>query len=216
MKFIVSLLLFFAVQLTCFAQQFPSELWHSGQVTLLDQSVRKGELKYDLKSQTVQVRKEEKTETYNASQIQVFFFIQASINARRTFYSLPYATNTGYARPTFFEVFVEGEMTLFGREYEVVSNIDSNPNRFNRFGRFNSPFNNPFANGAQTKFLAFKIYFADSKGRIRESSNRKRDILSYFDDKQSELKKYIKKEGLKLDDLGDVAKLVRYYNNQLS
>lgn len=216
MKFIVSLLLFFTLQLTCFAQQFPSELWHSGQVTLLDQSVRKGELKYDLKSQTVQVRKEEKTETYNASQIQVFFFIQASINARRTFYSLPYATNTGYARPTFFEVFVEGEMTLFGREYEVVSNIDSNPNRFNRFGRFNSPFNNPFANGTQTKFLAFKIYFADSKGRIRESSNRKRDILSYFDDKQSELKKYIKKEGLKLDDLGDVAKLVRYYNNQLS
>jgi hypothetical protein len=139
-----------------------------------------------------------------------FSFVQTSVNALRTFYTIDYATNAGYDRPTFFEVFVEGKMTLFGREYEVTSSLDSNPARFNRF---NSPMFNPFVNGTSASYLAFKLYFADARGRMIESTNRKKDILSYFEDKQPELKKYIKKEKLKLDDLADVAKLVRYYNN---
>lgn len=214
MKFIVSFSLFLIFQGGMLAQRFPSEFWHKGQVVLLDQNIRKGELKYDLIRETVQIRSGDKTETYDASQVMAFSFIQSNINALRTFYSLQYETKAGYERPTFFEVFVEGKMTLFGREYEVTSSLDSNPGRSSRF---NSPLYNPFASfGTSASYLAFKLYFADSKGRIRESSNRTRDILNYFDDKQSELKKYIKKERLRLDDLADVAKLVRYYNNELS
>ncbi|MFT6829007.1 MAG: hypothetical protein ACJAZV_002303, partial [Roseivirga sp.] len=89
MRFTLSFLLISLNLSVCFAWQFPSEEWHRGEIILNDLSVRKGELKYDLDREAVQIRANNRTETYDASQISSFVFIQKSANALRTFYSVP-------------------------------------------------------------------------------------------------------------------------------
>ncbi|MFT7380452.1 MAG: hypothetical protein ACI9Z3_000328 [Roseivirga sp.] len=214
MRFTLSFLLISLNLSVCFAWQFPSEEWHRGEIILNDLSVRKGELKYDLDREAVQIRANNRTETYDASQISSFVFIQKSANALRTFYSVPYKTESGYIRPIFFERFIEGKMTLLGREYVAVTSLN---NGLTGRSNFRNGFNNPNGfNVPTTTFLAFKLYFANDKGQIFESTGRTKDIVSYFEDNHNELKNFIKKEKLKLDELADVAKLVRHYNNDLS
>uniref|UniRef100_UPI004047F645 hypothetical protein n=1 Tax=Roseivirga sp. TaxID=1964215 RepID=UPI004047F645 len=215
MRFTLSFLLISLNLSVCYAWQFPSEEWHRGEIILTDLTVRKGELKYDLEREAVQIRANDKTETYDASQISSFVFIQKSANALRTFYSIPYKTESGYTRPIFFERFVEGKMTLLGREYVATTSLNNGLTGRSSFR--NNNYSNPYGNGPTTRnFLAFKLYFANDKGQIFESTGRTKDVITYFDDNQTELKKYIKKEKLKLDELPDVAKLVRHYNNDLS
>ena len=210
MRFTLSFLLISLNLSICFAWQFPSEEWHQGEIILNDLTVRKGELKYNLDREAVQIRAFDKTETYDASQISSFIFIQLNANALRTFYSIPYKTESGYVRPIFFERFVEGKMTLLGREYIATTTLS---NGISSRSNFRNSFDNIYGNGpTTTNFLAFKLYFANDKGQIFESNGRTKDILTYFSDNQEELKKYIKKEKLKLDELADVAKLVRHYN----
>ncbi|KYG82350.1 hypothetical protein [Roseivirga echinicomitans] len=193
------------------AQTFPSELWHEGQVNLTDGSVKSGNIKYDLDRQTVQLKIGQRNETYDASQVTSFSFLQESINARRMFYSLPYAIQNNYRRPVFFEVVVTGKMTLLAREYVVVrsNNTPSSLNSRYRYLDYSG------FNGSRS-YLSYKMFFAKEDGTIRESSGKKNDVLYQFGEARSELKKYVKKEKLKLDRLEDVAKLVEYYNKEIN
>tara|TARA_A100000171_G_scaffold47928_1_gene54670 strand:- start:8685 stop:9323 length:639 start_codon:yes stop_codon:yes gene_type:complete len=193
------------------AQVFPSELWHDGQVTLTDNSIKQGSVKYDLDRQTLQLKIGQRTETYDASQVASFSFLQESINLRRTFYSLPYAIQNNYKRPVFFEVVIAGKMTLLVREYVVIRN-NNTPSSFNSRYRYRdySNFN------TSRSYLAYKMFFVKEDGVIRESSGKRNDILYEFGAARSELKKYVKKEKLKLDQIEDVAKLVLHYNEEIN
>lgn len=214
MRFTLSFLLISLNWSICVAWQFPSEEWHQGEIILTDLTVRKGELKYNLDREAVQIRANNRTETYDASQISSFVFIQKKSNSLRTFYSVPYKTESGYTRPIFFERFIEGKMTLLGREFIATRSLN---NGLTSRSNFRNSFNNPYgANIPTATFLAYKFYFANDKGQIFESTGRTKDIVDYFEDNHNELKKFIKKEKLKLDELNDVAKLVRHYNNDLS
>tara|TARA_R110001592_G_scaffold60339_2_gene183398 strand:+ start:740 stop:1339 length:600 start_codon:yes stop_codon:yes gene_type:complete len=193
------------------AQTFPSELWHDGQVTLTDGNVKHGNVKYDLERQTVQLKIGQRNEAYDASQVTSFTFLQESLNLRRTFYSLPYAIQNNYRRPVFFEVVVTGKMTLLVREYIVVRN-NNTPSTLNSRYRYQdySDFNR------NSTYLSYKMFFAKADGSIRESSGKKNDVLYQFGEARSELKKYVKKEKLKLDRLEDVVKLVQHYNKEIN
>lgn len=193
------------------AQTFPSELWHDGEIRLTDGSVKTGNIKYDLDRQTVQLQIGERTQAYDASQVISFSFLQESINLRRTFYSLPYAIQNNYKRPVFFEVVIAGKMTLLVREYVVIRN-NNTPSSFNSRYRYRDypDFN------ASRSYLAYKMFFVKEDGVIRESSGKRNDILYEFGAARSELKKYVKKEKLKLDQIEDVAKLVLHYNEEIN
>lgn len=193
------------------AQTFPSELWHDGEIRLTDGSVKTGNIKYDLDRQTVQLQIGERTQAYDASQVISFSFLQESIKARRTFYALPYAIQNNYKRPVFFEVVVAGKMTLLAREYVVIRNSPTtssfnNRNRYSNYPNFRE----------SRSYLAHKMFFAKEDGVIRESSGKTNDVLNQFGNARSELKKYVKKERLKLDRLQDVAKLVQYFNQEVN
>lgn len=212
MKLSVYFLVFFSlIAFGANAQVFPSELWHDGQVTLIDNSIKQGNVKYDLDMQTVQLKIGQRTETYDASQVVSFSFLQESINVRRTFYSLPYAIQNNYKRPVFFEVIVAGKMTLLVREY-IVTRSDVTPSYFNSRYRYQdySTFN------GTRNYISYKMFFVKEDGVIRESSGKKNDILYEFGQSRAELKKYVKREKLKLDQIEDVAKLVQYYNEEIN
>ncbi|WP_323755924.1 hypothetical protein [Roseivirga sp.] len=209
--YVYVLVLFSFIAFGANAQTFPSELWHEGQVSLTDGSVKSGNLKYDLDRQTVQLKIGDRTEAYDASQVISFSFLQESIKSRRTFYSLPYAIQNNYKRPVFFEVVVTGKMTLLVREYVVVRNNNA-PSRLNSRYRYQDYSN---FNGNRS-FLAYKMFLVKEDGIIRESSGKKNDVLFQFGEDRTELKKYVKKEKLRLDRLEDVAKLVQHYNQEIN
>ncbi|MGW8123828.1 hypothetical protein ACV07N_14315 [Roseivirga echinicomitans] len=211
MKWSVYLLVFFSlVAFSAIGQELPSELWHEGQITLVDNSVKQGNLKYDLDRQTVQLKIGERTEAYDASQVISFSFLQAATNIRRTFYTLPYAIQNNYMRPVFFELVVAGKMTLMVREYVVTRN-ESPPMSYSSRYRYRdySGFS------GSRNYLSYKMFFVKEDGIIKESSGKKNDILYEFGAARSELKKYVKMEKLKLDRIEDVARLVQYYNEEL-
>ncbi len=209
--YIYFLVLFSFVAFGVNAQTFPSEFWHDGQIKLTDGSIKNGNIKYDLDRQAIQLQIGDRTEAYDASQIISFSFLQESTKTRRTFYSLPYAIQNNYKRPVFFEVIVAGKMTLLAREYVVIRNSPTTSSLNNRYRYSDYP------NFRESRsYLAHKMFFAKEDGVIRESSGKTNDVLNQFGNARAELKKYVKKERLKLDRLQDVAKLVHHFNQEVN
>lgn len=206
---ILNFLIFIAFQVN--AQRFPSQIWHPGELTLEDRSVIKGSIKYDFERETVQIQVGETTQTYDASQVLTFNFFDQVYKGKRVIYALPYTRESGYVRPTFFEVIVEGKMTFLVREY-LVTQAGNTPT-----GIYSRDVFNPYPyNSISQTYLAYNMYFVEQDGVINQARSRRKDIVNQFEGNHAELKKYIKGENLKLERLDDVAKLVEYYNNELS
>lgn len=203
------------------AQNFPSEQWYVGGVTLNDNSMRRGQVKYDLERDLVQVKIDGRTETYSPQQV-VSFQLQVGITSKgreakkpefihRVFFSLPYANSAGYKRLSFFEVVVEGKATLLAREY-IATVSANNAQRVNRWSGRTGSWNRQPQNLSRN-ILAHKMYLGSLDGKITELPSKRKDLLRLLGDHQAMLKDFVKEENLKLDRLYDVAKLFDYYNS---
>jgi hypothetical protein len=203
--FYITLLALFAVQLA-HAQQFPSQVWHDGRLFLTDGEVLNGPIKYDLETNTVQ-RKGNTIETFNAALIEYFEIFDEFYGGIRSFYTLPYAVNTDYEVPIFFELLVDGNnMTLLCREYITVEN------RVGGMG-MGGMYMNPMWGGPMMGMnkLAFNFYFLQD-GKIVKYSQKRKDLLNIMDDKSSEVKLFIRKNRLQYDKRGDLLRITSYYN----
>jgi hypothetical protein len=203
--FYITLLALFAVQLA-HAQQFPSQVWHDGRLFLTDGEVLNGPIKYDLETNTVQ-RKGHTIETFNAALIEYFEIFDEYYGGIRSFYTLPYAVNTDYEVPIFFELLVDGNnMTLLCREYITVEN------RVGGMG-MGGMYMNPMWGGPMMGMnkLAFNFYFLQD-GKIVKYSQKRKDLLNIMDDKSSEVKLFIRKNRLQYDKRGDLLRITSYYN----
>ena len=141
-KSAILLVLIFLSLATVYAQsgQFPSQVWHKGNIYLTDGITLSGLIKYDLESNLVQLQ------------------------SPRRFYSLPYAINGEYETPTFFEVLTEGnDIVLLCREY-----ISTDTRGMNNWGPVGmNPFWGPQNNFGYR--LAFNYYFFKN-GRLERYS----------------------------------------------
>jgi len=212
-KQIFFILMMCLVPLEQMAQQFPADQWHQGEAILKDQTVVSGMISYDLEKEAIIVNVGERMETYSAHLVLQFSIIQNSDERLRRFYSLPYLSQNGYKTiPRFFELIVEGKMTLLAREYiDQISTGGNNRSRYNRYN--NNPMNAPMNNQTYTRrFLSYKMFFLDHKGKLTDYSGRKKDIYNVLTEETHELKKYVKTNRLKIDNLKDVAILVTHYN----
>lgn len=214
MKKLITLFLL-CISMFTWAQRFPSEQWYAGEATLSNGEEIKGQIKYDLTLETIQVEISGKINTYNASQV-VFFSIKPNKERPdRLFYSLPFRNETGYARPKFFEIVTQGKVSLIAREYIATRTEGMQGRPWIGATRYDPLFNpDPRFNTTpiRREFLAFKLFIVNPKGDIKELGNTKKEVLRAFDDYQSDLKKYIKQEKLKVESIADVSMLVRYYN----
>ncbi len=186
------------------SQTFPSDLWHSGKVVLMEGDSVIGKLKYDLENNAVQVMKGQGIETFSSLQVKFFEIFDATFGDFRYFYSLPFMTTDGYERPIFFEVLFEGNLTLLAREFIMA---DSSP-------MYNSWFDIggglPFFNNQR---LDFKYFFVDVKtGEIQDFNKKRSALLSIMDNHSSNVRDYIKGNNLKVDQRSDLVKITSYYN----
>ena len=206
---------FISISTLTFAQMFPSEEWYVGEATLSSGEEVKGQIKYDLEIEAIQVETNGRINTYNASQV-VFFSIKPNEERpNRLFYSLPYRNETGYARPQFFEIITQGKVSLIAREYIATRSQNVQGRPWIGATRFDPMWNpNPMWDTMTVtrEFLAFRLYIVNQKGIITELGSSKKDVINAFDNNQGDLKKYIKQEKLKMESIADVSMLVQYYN----
>lgn len=189
------------------AQDFPSQIWHQGKVFLTTGEIAEGKVKYDLEANVVQVHREG-IETFSATTVDHFEIFDEYYGGIRTFYSLPYAINSDYKVPIFFELLVQGdEITLLCREYITTDA------RGMRRGMYYPMYMNPMYGMPMmaSSRLAFDFYFLEDTG-IKKYSQKKKELFEIMDDKTDELKLFIRKNRLSHDKRGDLLRITAYYN----
>jgi hypothetical protein len=198
---------FFFIQLSIagYAQDFPSELWHSGKLILLSEDTIVGKIKYDLQNSMVQINVKNVLQTYSARKILYFEIFDETIDSYRHFYALPYNVQQDYQVPILFEVLYEGKLSLLCRE-EIVT--ESSPG-YNSYPYYYG--GNPYYNQSRAR-LKYKYYFLDQKGGIRDYNLKKNELLTFFRSNQQQVKQYIKKNHLKHDLMRDLVRITAYYN----
>ena len=196
--FIACLLLHFSSSVL--GQNFPSEVWHPGTIVLADQDTLKGEVKYDLSSDMVQIEINGRVLTFSAKKLFFFEIDDVTIENYRQFYVLPYEVSYNFKAPVIFEVVIEGRMTLLCREKIVVQNT-----------RYS-----PYATGTYSRrVLDYDYYVLDENGGIVEMRTKKKDVLTVLKRKEREIKQYISANNLHVDKKTDLARIIAFYNGLL-
>lgn len=179
-------------------QNWPFELWHEGKIVLVEGDTLKGMVKYDMQQDMVQYSiLDRKAEVFTARKVLFFEIFDESVHKYRRFFTLPFATTTGYRTPLFFELLVEGKMTLLARE--VLE-----------YKTYNSPY---YFGSHRILVLSHKYFFLKENGTLEEFKGGKNDLLDRMGRQSVEVEKYIKTNRLKFDDLRDMARIVAYYNS---
>ena len=197
MRLFAILLFLFVIQF-CQAQ-FPSELWHEGKVVLLTGDTLKGAIKYDLNRDIIQLNDARTIEAYTARKVLYFNIFDETINNYRQFYALPYNVTPDYKTPIFFEVLLEGVLTLLAREFITIQTTSYGPTAMS--GSFSR------------RVLAYKYYFLNDLGNIVEYKKSKKELLDYMRHYDNEIKDFVKRNRLKYDEKQDLIYIVEYYNS---
>lgn len=182
------------------AQDFPSELWHQGVLVLVNEDTLSGKIKYNLEQDLVQVESGEKTYTFSGKKVFYFQIYDETVDAYREFYTLPYALINQYEAPIFFEVLVEGKLTLLCREAIITKTFTDNNI-------------NPYGSMAISRdVLVYSYYFLDNLGNITKYSMKKRDLLRVLQKRADKIDQYMKVNHLKADKRYDLSRIISFYN----
>src|SRR5690554_5880965 len=189
------------------AQDFPSQVWHEGRIALASGESYTGKVKYDLETNVVQLQSQA-IETFSATTVDHFEIFDEFYGGIRTFYSLPYAVNTDYKVPIFFELLIQGEeITLLCREYITTDSRGMHRGMYHPM-YMNPMYGMPMMNSSR---LAFNYYFL-TDSEIQKYGQKKRELLSLMDDKSDEVKLFMRKNRLSHDKRGDLLRITAYYN----
>jgi hypothetical protein len=180
------------------AQNWPSEIWHEGRIVLVAGDTLRGLVKYDLQQDLIQYNLSDKrTEAFSARKVLFFEIFDNSVRKYRQFFALPYTTPTGYKAPIFFELLVEGKLTLLSREAV-------------EFRTYNSPY---YIGSYSRQVLVNTYFFLGEKGDITEFTGNKNDLLDLMGKRSKDVERYMKTNRLRYEDKYDLARIIAYYNS---
>lgn len=183
------------------AQYFPSEYWHDGWIVTDEDDTLRGEIKYDLPNDLVQVKNADRINAFSSRKILYLEFYDKTTENYRQFYSLPYAVNYDYKVPMLFELLYEGELSLLTREaiiQETVPSVQSYA-----LSGYN-----------QTRQrLDYSFYFLDKKGNIKLYGGKKPELQDAMRDRWPEVRTFMKKNRLSTDRIRDLVRVVAFYNS---
>lgn len=194
----LSLILLIISYTSASAQQFAMDLWHTGKTVLDSGDTLRGNLKYDLKNDILQVDLNNKLESYTARKVLFFEIFDETVKKYRLFYSLPYSTAGQYKAPIFFELLVEGKLTVLCRESFEYRTTSSPLYYYGTYSRI---------------MLINKYYLLKENGDIIEFQGKKSDWFDQMQSKKSEVAKYAKTNRLDMDEKYDLARVIDYYNS---
>ena len=189
---------FFLISTQVIAQEFAFELWHDGKVITTNGDTLRGMIKYDFQQDLIQFNNRRGSiEALSARKVLFYEIFDSTIKDYRQFFSLPYSTLGGYRAPVFFELLIEGKMTLLLRESLEYRTYSS-----------------PYYLGSYTRLVVVnKFYLLDERGNINEFVGKKNDLLNLMGRYGKTVDAYIKENRYKIEDKEDLLKIVEYYNS---
>jgi hypothetical protein len=179
-------------------QEFAFELWHDGKVITTNGDTLRGMIKYDFQQDLIQFNNRRgNIEALSARKVLYYEIFDSTVKEYRQFFSLPYSTLGGYRAPVFFELLIEGKMTLLLRESLEYRTYTS-----------------PYYMGSYTRLVIVnKFYMLDEKGNINEFVGKKSDLLALMGRFGKNVDSFIKENKLKIEEKEDFLKIVEYYNS---
>jgi hypothetical protein len=203
--YITSLFVLLGLSAKAQSNQFPSQIWHKGQIVTVNGQVYQGMVKYDLENNVVQLQ-DQSIDTFGASNVSHFEIFDETYGGIRTFFTLPYALSGDYETPVIFEILTEGdEIVLLCREQIVLDNRG-----MGMYGPMAmNPLWGPQTGGAYK--LAFNYYFI-LDGKIQKYSLKKKELLDILGDRSDEIDLFMRKNRLSHDKRGDLLRITAYYN----
>ena len=197
------------VPLNIIAQQFPSDMWHPGQLVTKGGDTIKGDLKYDFDNQSIQLDDGKTLKDYNVNNLYFFEIFDETINDYRQFYSLLYEISYNYRVPVLFEMVIEGELSLLLREKIVAESVSNNyfPSyySYSMIPRYQN-------NYSYINKIKYDYFFLNPKGKIYKFSGKKRELFQIMDKKSKEIKEYFNDKKINLKKMVDIVKVTNYYN----
>lgn len=183
-----------------YAQEFPFQVWHEGKIVLMSNDTLKGHIKYNLEGNVVQYESKQQVKAFSSQQVLYFEIFDNIFETFRYFYSLPYYVQSNYKTPILFEVLYEGPLTLLAREYTVEETVQ----------HYSYYYRNHYSTRTR---LAFDYFFLDMTGDIRKYTVKRSDLFEIMKKKEDEMRKFIKKNNLRIDRREDLVRAVAYYNS---
>jgi hypothetical protein len=173
---------------------------HEGELVLLSGDTLKGQIKYDLQNDLIQIVVNETVQTYSSRKILFFSIYDKTVDMFRNFYSIPYEVQPNYEIPILFEVLYEGKLSLLAREAIVTETVP----QYSYMYRSS-------VNMTRTR-LDYEYYFLDDKGNFIKYNNKKFELFDIMKRREPQIKQYIKKNKLKTDSRRDLVRITAYYN----
>ncbi|MBN8579012.1 MAG: hypothetical protein J0L66_18880 [Cytophagales bacterium] len=181
--------------------QWAFELWHTGKVVLDTGDTLRGLVKYDLQNDIIQLNANNKLESYTARKVLLFEIFDETVKRYRNFYSLPFAAAGQYKAPVFFELLVEGKLTVLAREAIEFRTVSS---PYYYYGTYTRP------------VLVHKYFVLKENGGIEEFRGKKNDWLDLMPGRSDDVERYAKKNRLNFDNKYELARIVEFYNSLFS
>lgn len=188
-----------ALVLPSTAQEFSSRMFHKGWLVTEDQDTVRGDVKYDMETNAVQVVVEnEKVKTFSSKKILYFEIYDNILKTYRQFYAIPYQVESNYKVPVLFEVLYEGKTSLLVREKIVMTS---------------DPYSQSYFNGptASSEKLSFTYFFVDTQGNMEMYNGKKNHLFEILNSNQ--VREYVKVNKLKTDEMRDIVRITAFYNS---
>ncbi|MDW7691807.1 hypothetical protein R9C00_16310 [Flammeovirgaceae bacterium SG7u.111] len=204
MKFAyITLTIFFLSSLSVFSQEFSKDMWHRGEIDLENGETLKGKIKYNLDENNIVFQAGAVIRSLNPTKVEAWQIIDTNTKQVRYFYTLPYSHDrSSYKKPTFFELLTEGDkLTLLTRE-DVVEKIENQYDPYFFGGR-----------NVRMSVLVENYFFMNSRGQIISCPTDIDDLMKFMGDKESQIKKFIKTNKLKIERRENMIQIVDYYNS---
>ncbi|MBX2963487.1 MAG: hypothetical protein KF687_13320 [Cyclobacteriaceae bacterium] len=198
MRTVLTILLFKLTTGYATAQQWPFEIWHEGKIVLESGDTLRGVVKYDLQQDLIQyTNQQNQIEAFTARKVLYFEIFDGMENRYRHFFTLPYAASGNYKTQVFFELLVDGKMTLLTRESLEFRTYTS-----------------PYYFGSYTRqVLVYKFFLMDDRANINEFSGKKPDLLRLMGNKADQVDRFMRANRIKMEEPQDFARTINYYNS---
>jgi hypothetical protein len=182
------------------AQKNPHQEWNEGFILLLDETEYSGKIRFDLQNNTVQVAFQGKMLSFGAAKVEYFEFFDAEKKTNRIFYSLPFAQKNTYEALIFFELMVEGKLTLLNRE-KLVEKIVSRPFTFGFPG---------------TSYVEYywvdEFYLLDENGKVKSFDPEKENVFDQFSASTPDVRLFIEANKNAVRDRYELMRVITEYN----
>lgn len=180
------------------AQQFAFEFWHTGKVVLDTGDTLRGNVKYEMQSDILQVQVDKKSESFTARKVLFFEIFDETVKRYRNFYSLPYSQAGQYKAPVFFELLEEGKLTVLCRELLEYRTTSSSFYYYGNYTRL---------------VLVNKYFLLKENGDIIEFKGKKNDWYELMRPKADEVERYVKSNRLDFDEKYELSRIIAFHNS---